>query len=104
MATERVALTEDHRDFVDHLVATGRFPTAEAVVAQAIAILLEDEMEWQVFLDRINKAHDEAKGIPTAAGIDAETAAVRRAFRQARRSYTARGHDGQHQDTPEDAS
>lgn len=90
MAAETVRLSADHADFVDHLIAKGDFPNAEAVVALAIGILLEDEYEWQVFIDRINKTYERAVVAEDAPGPDVALLAVRRDFRKARESYASR--------------
>lgn len=90
MAAEPVALADEHRAFVDHLVAKGDFPSAEAVVAQAIALLLEDETEWQVFLDRINEGHNQVTAVPLADKAEVPVMAVRHAYRRARRILLAR--------------
>lgn len=90
MTAQPVMLTEEHRDFVDHLVAKGDFPSVEAVVAHAIELLLDDETEWQVFLDRINVGHERVLDARPAEGVDVPIMAVRHAYRRARNNLLAR--------------
>ena len=86
-----------------HLVAKGGFSSAEAFAAQAIALLLEDGTELQVFADRINEVHDQAMAVPRAEGVDVPFMAVRHAYRRTRRNLLTCSDIQERLDVPADA-
>ena len=54
-----ISLPSDLQPFVDELVATGAYPTAEAVVSEALRLMRDDQMKFELLKESFDGAIEE---------------------------------------------